>query len=55
LLIPSAAMAAEGMSNREIAEALYVTPKTIELHLSGAYRKLGVRTRHELPGALTDG
>ncbi len=48
----AAAMAAEGMTNRAIAEALYVTPKTIELHLSSAYRKLGVRTRHELPGAL---
>ncbi len=47
-----AAMAAEGMSNRDIAEALYVTPKTVEIHLSSAYRKLGVRSRRELPGAL---
>jgi DNA-binding NarL/FixJ family response regulator len=45
-------MAAEGLSNREIAEALYVTPKTVELHLSSAYRKLGVRSRRDLPGAL---
>ncbi|MGD9571304.1 MAG: AAA family ATPase [Thermoleophilia bacterium] len=48
----AAEMAATGMTNRAIAEALYVTPKTIELHLSSAYRKLDVRTRHELPGAL---
>ena len=47
-----AAMAVEGMSNRDIAEALYVTPKTVEIHLSSAYRKLGVRSRRELPGAL---
>ncbi len=47
-----AAMAAEGMTNRDIAEALYVTPKTVEIHLSSAYRKLGVRSRHDLPGAL---
>ncbi len=48
-----AAMAAEGLSNRDIAEALYVTPKTVEIHLSSAYRKLGVRSRRDLPGALT--
>jgi DNA-binding CsgD family transcriptional regulator len=47
-----AAMAAEGLSNRDIAESLYVTPKTVELHLSSAYRKLGVRSRRDLPGAL---
>lgn len=47
-----AAMAAEGLSNREIAQALYVTPKTIELHLSSAYRKLGIRSRHDLAAAL---
>lgn len=41
-----------GRSNREIAEALYVTPKTIEVHLSSAYRKLGIRSRRELPAAV---
>lgn len=45
-------MAAEGLGNREIAEALYVTPKTVEVHLSSAYRKLGVRSRRDLPEAL---
>jgi DNA-binding NarL/FixJ family response regulator len=29
-----------------------VTPKTVELHLSAAYRKLGIRSRRELPAAL---
>jgi DNA-binding NarL/FixJ family response regulator len=31
---------------------LYVTPKTVELHLSRSYRKLGVTSRKELAGAL---
>jgi DNA-binding CsgD family transcriptional regulator len=45
-------LAADGETNRDIAQALYVTPKTVEVHLSNAYRKLGVRSRRELPGAL---
>jgi DNA-binding CsgD family transcriptional regulator len=44
--------AAEGQSNKDIAQALYVTPKTIEVHLSNAYRKLGIRSRRELQAAL---
>jgi DNA-binding CsgD family transcriptional regulator len=44
--------AAAGQSNKDIAQALYVTPKTIEVHLSNAYRKLGIRSRRELTGAL---
>ncbi len=44
--------AAGGETNRDIAQALFVTPKTVEVHLSNAYRKLGVRSRRELPGAL---
>jgi DNA-binding NarL/FixJ family response regulator len=47
-----ATMAAEGRTNREIAQALFVTPKTVEVHLSGAYRKLSIRSRRELPVAL---
>ena len=47
-----AALAAEGRTNREIAQALFVTPKTVEVHLSGAYRKLDIRSRRDLPGAL---
>ena len=46
------ALAAEGHTNRDIAQELYVTPKTVEVHLSNAYRKLGIRSRRELTGAL---
>jgi DNA-binding NarL/FixJ family response regulator len=47
-----AELAAEGRTNKEIAQALFVTLKTVELHLSHAYRKLGIRSRRELEGAL---
>jgi DNA-binding NarL/FixJ family response regulator len=47
-----AELAAEGGSNKDIAQTLYVTPKTVEVHLSNAYRKLGIRSRRELPAAL---
>jgi len=46
------ALAADGHTNRDIAQTLYVTPKTVEVHLSNSYRKLGVRSRRELAGAL---
>ena len=36
----------------EIAQALYVTPKTVEVHLSNAYRKLSIRSRQQLAAAL---
>ena len=38
-------LAAEGLSNKEIAQALVVTVNTVETHLSHAYEKLGVRSR----------
>ncbi|MGI8506497.1 MAG: helix-turn-helix transcriptional regulator [Solirubrobacteraceae bacterium] len=47
-----AALAVGGQTNREIAQELFVTPKTIELHLGNVYRKLGVRSRRELPAGL---
>jgi DNA-binding CsgD family transcriptional regulator len=47
-----AAMAAEGMSNTEIAQALFVTRKTVEKHLGQVYMKLKIRSRGELPAAL---
>jgi DNA-binding NarL/FixJ family response regulator len=47
-------MAAEGMTNKEIAQALYVTPKTVEVHLSSAYRKLEISSRRELASALVE-
>lgn len=50
-----AALAAEGQTNRDIAQALYVTPKTVEVHLSNAYRKLGIASRRELAAALAAG
>lgn len=46
-------LAAGGVANRDIAERLVVTTRTIELHLSATYRKLGIRTRADLPSALT--
>ncbi len=45
-------LAAGGRTNREIAQELYVTPKTVEVHLSNAYRKLGIDSRRALPEAL---
>ncbi|HUB99843.1 MAG TPA: AAA family ATPase [Solirubrobacterales bacterium] len=47
-----AGMAADEMTNREIAQALFVTPKTVEVHLSNAYRKLEINSRRQLAGAL---
>ena len=43
-----AQMAAEGMSNVEIAQTLFVTRKTVEKHLGNAYGKLGVSSRTSL-------
>jgi DNA-binding CsgD family transcriptional regulator len=48
-----ATLAADGQTNRYIAQILYVTPKTVEVHLTNAYRKLGIGSRRELPAALT--
>jgi DNA-binding CsgD family transcriptional regulator len=45
-------MAADGMTNREIAQALFVTLKTVEVHLSQSYRKLGIGSRRQLSEAL---
>jgi DNA-binding CsgD family transcriptional regulator len=47
-----AEMATEGGTNRDIAQALFVTPKTVEVHLSSAYRKLGISSRSQLSRAL---
>jgi DNA-binding NarL/FixJ family response regulator len=46
-------MAATGMSNKEIAQALFVTVKTVEVHLSSVYRKLQINSRRKLSKALT--
>jgi DNA-binding CsgD family transcriptional regulator len=50
-----AEMAAQGLTNREIAQALFVTPRTIETHLGHAYQKLDVASREQLRAALTRG
>jgi DNA-binding CsgD family transcriptional regulator len=47
-----AELAAGGQTNREIAHALFVTPKTVEYHLRNAYRKLDIEARGELAEAL---
>jgi DNA-binding NarL/FixJ family response regulator len=47
-----AELAAAGNSNREIAQTLFVTQKTVETHLGHVYDKLGIRARHKLPDAL---
>jgi DNA-binding CsgD family transcriptional regulator len=43
-----AELVASGMSNREVGAALFVSAKTVEVHLSRIYRKLGIRSRSEL-------
>jgi DNA-binding CsgD family transcriptional regulator len=47
-----AAMAAEGLTNREIAQALYLSPKTVEMHMSHAFDKLEISSRVRLAAAL---
>ncbi len=48
-----AEMAANGHTTPDIAQALFVTPKTIETHLSHTYRKLNIHSRNELGKALS--
>jgi DNA-binding NarL/FixJ family response regulator len=36
------------MTNRDVAAALFISPKTVEVNLSRVYRKLGIRSRAEL-------
>ncbi|MEZ5076049.1 MAG: AAA family ATPase [Solirubrobacterales bacterium] len=50
-----AGLAAAGRGNREIAESLFLTRRTVEMHLSNAYRKLEIGSREELPDALGAG
>jgi DNA-binding NarL/FixJ family response regulator len=50
-----AALVAEGMKNREIAGALYVSIATVEAHLTRVYRKLGIRSRSELVRLISEG
>ncbi|WP_320774079.1 helix-turn-helix transcriptional regulator [Streptomyces sp. CRN 30] len=50
-----AGLAASGAGNREVAESLFVTVRTVELHLTSVYRKLGLTSRAELAGFLGTG
>ena len=45
-------LAAAGHTNRDIAQTLYVTPRTVEGHLTSIYRKLGISSRNALSDAL---
>ena len=47
-----AGMAASGNSNRNIAQALFLTLRTVETHLTSTYRKLGITSRTQLADAL---
>ena len=49
-----AELAAEGLTNREVAQSLFVSEKTVETHLGRVYRKLDIKSRHALPGALAE-
>lgn len=48
-----AELAATGRTNTEIADLLHIARRTVETHLTSAYRKLGIRRRGELGEALT--
>jgi DNA-binding CsgD family transcriptional regulator len=48
-----AEMAAGGMTNREVAQALFLSLRTVETHLTHAYQKLDIGSREELPVALS--
>jgi len=50
-----AALVAEGRSNKEVAAALFVTPKTVETRLSRIYSKLGIHSRGELTRRVVEG
>lgn len=47
-----AQLAARGLSNREIGQKLFVSPRTVSTHLYRIYPKLGIGARGELPLAL---
>jgi DNA-binding CsgD family transcriptional regulator len=50
-----AALVADGLSNKEVAAALVVSPKTVEAHLGRIYRKLEIRRRSELTALMAKG
>lgn len=48
-----AELVAKGMTNKQVAAVLFISPKTVEAHVARAYRKLGIRSRAELGRAMT--
>ena len=50
--LSTAKLAADGLTNVEIAQRLYVTRKTVEKHLGNAYTKLEIDSRKQLPEVL---
>jgi DNA-binding CsgD family transcriptional regulator len=52
--LDTAAQAATGRSNKQIAADMHLSIRTVESHLQRAYEKLGIAGRHELAGALRD-
>jgi DNA-binding CsgD family transcriptional regulator len=50
-----AELAGEGLTNREIAQSLFVTARTVEGHLTSVFRKLALESREELPEAMAAG
>jgi DNA-binding CsgD family transcriptional regulator len=49
-----AALAAQGLTNRDVAAALFISPKTVEANLSRVYRKLGISSRAELGARMAE-
>ena len=47
-------LAADGLANKEIASALFITVRTVEEHLKNAYAKLGIRSRTQLARRLSE-
>jgi DNA-binding NarL/FixJ family response regulator len=50
-----AELAASGMTNRDVAAALFISPKTVDTNLTRIYRKLGIKSRAELGRIVGDG
>ena len=46
---------ADGLTSRQIGEELYVSPRTVDAHLTNIYRKLGINTRAKLAAMVVDG
>lgn len=49
-----AELAAKGMTNRDVAAELFISPKTVEANLSRIYRKLGIHSRAELGRRMSE-